>query len=952
MSSESNYESPKAFRLKVCTLLKAAGKSEGLYVHALNQIAKRHVGYTEIRKLDNAIPGKEVDTLISLLRNKRDIERVYGKRFEEITEADVTLSEALQRAAMERAREANERYARRLREAKERKERELEKQRVLAEKKAAKRAKSEQVIARLRQDFIAADAQYASDLGETGLSIDEYQEIKVQVVKEWASKDLGANWELSDEQALAVATVNGDAKVTARAGSGKTHTLVTRVLFLVNFCGISVRQIMLLVFNRDAALQVKARIKDKVVGVQPHVMTFHALSHALVHPEEELLMDDSSVGNMGQSRFVQKIIDRHVRENGDSQTNIKQLMLSHFRDDWEKIVAGRYDKTKEDFLKYRRSLPRETLNGEYVKSYGERLIANTLFEHGVSYKYERSFRWGGINYRPDFTVTNCDGEEGGVIIEYFGLMGDPDYDEDAVRKRDFWRQKEGWTLLEYVPNDVSGGEEVFVKKLCRDLDKCRVETARLSEDEVWELVKERALGKCTQALKTFVARSRKSNLTVETLRGKIAAHESVLPCEELFLEVGALIYNDYIEALITSGYEDFDGLILKAIDAIDHNCTKFKRDKGRESGDLKSIRYLMIDEFQDFSAGFFSIVKSVRSKNPDVTFFCVGDDWQAINGFAGSDVTLFNKFKEYSPSAADLYIGSNFRSSHEIVQAGNSLMRNAGRQACSSRGEFGWVYLCDLVDFSPTAVETDMHGYCYQTAALLRIIGSILETAGDVILLARTKASLPWYIDSPVSGDDPIEPLPRFLEHVRSFLPEEDRHRVRISTVHSYKGLECESVILLDAFEGKYPLLHPTWIFMRIFGDSIESLSEEEKRLFYVAISRAKDRLAIITESSNHSVFVELLEIQNDLDWSSLDAVISSSALRFEVNVSGPKTFERKEQIKRDGFKWNPTLKAWYCVVPLPDVKSALGFVTAKPWFDSTFNVDVRDQDGCKVPLC
>ena len=55
-------------------------------------------------------------------------------------------------------------------------------------------------------------------------------------------------------------------------------------------------------------------------------------------------------------------------------------------------------------LRFRRSLPRESLGGEYVKSYGEKVIADFLFEHDIAYKYERNHWWSGINYRPDFTI--------------------------------------------------------------------------------------------------------------------------------------------------------------------------------------------------------------------------------------------------------------------------------------------------------------------------------------------------------------------------------------------------------------------------------------------------------------------------------------------------------------------------------------------------------------------
>ncbi|MHC5732844.1 MAG: PDDEXK family nuclease, partial [Nostoc sp.] len=88
-------------------------------------------------------------------------------------------------------------------------------------------------------------------------------------------------------------------------------------------------------------------------------------------------------------------------------------------------------------LRYRRSLPREGLDGNYYKSFGEKVIANFLLEHNITYKYERNFWWDGINYRPDFTIVT--GENQGIVIEYFGLEGDPDYDIMSEQKREYWQ---------------------------------------------------------------------------------------------------------------------------------------------------------------------------------------------------------------------------------------------------------------------------------------------------------------------------------------------------------------------------------------------------------------------------------------------------------------------------------------------------------------------------------
>ncbi len=206
--------------------------------------------------------------------------------------------------------------------------------------------------------------------------------------------------------------------------------------------------------------------------------------------------------------MVQEVIDEHVRSKPYGGA-IRDLMLAHFREDWERVVNGRFELTMNEFLTHRRALPRESLGGDYVKSYGEKVIANALFEHGIDYKYESNFRWDGVNYRPDFKIPI--GPKGGVIVEYFGLKGEADYDQMSQEKREFVR------LLLYV------------------LGKAGVSYRRRSEEEIWRLVRRRALGGFKKAMKTFVGRCRKRDLTPDALESMIASHAPCSTAEALFI---------------------------------------------------------------------------------------------------------------------------------------------------------------------------------------------------------------------------------------------------------------------------------------------------------------------------------------------------------------------------------------------------------------------------------
>ncbi|WP_199312402.1 UvrD-helicase domain-containing protein [Phormidium tenue] len=422
------------------------------------------------------------------------------------------------------------------------------------------------------KDFLNARSFYESNCAKY-ISLSDFEQRKRNFVKLWTSKNLA--FELDDEQSRAIGAVEDHVQVVARAGSGKTRTLVSRALFLQKHCGVSPNEMLLLAFNKKAAHEIRDRLTKQLQDPTPHVMTFHALAYALVHPEEDILFNEPD-GEQSKSRALQTVIDDYLHDP-DYWEEIRDLMTAHFREDWERIITGGYNKSPQEILKYRRSLPKESLRGEYVKSFGEKIIADFLFEHGINYKYERSFWWSGINYRPDFTIFTGDNQ--GVIIEYFGLRGDPNYDEMSDKKRQYWDNQDSWQLFEFYPNDLTeNGIEGFYALLKQSLEKCQIPGCRLSEEEIWLRIKDRAIDRFTTAMENFIQRCRKLILSVEDLAERIAYHTCVNEVEERFLELAKVFYKAYLERLQATGEEDFDGLMQRASQIVASGCIPVLRD--------------------------------------------------------------------------------------------------------------------------------------------------------------------------------------------------------------------------------------------------------------------------------------------------------------------------------------------------------------------------------------
>lgn len=817
----------------------------------------------------------------------------------------------------------------------------------------------------LKNDFVNSHAGLSA-LDTVGEFESEIQNERVLFVSAWEAnfgwKNKSLQLPLDAEQVAAIAAINGHVQVVARAGSGKTTTLVKRALFLLDQCAVNANEILILAFNRKAAHEIRKRLlvaldsnaetaieadinrrlilaentgrkvsKDDIdvsavaqVAAElniaiPHVMTFHALAYAIVHPEESLLYDGAEGEEQSLSRSFQSVIDDHL-QIPYFKNQIRQLMLEHFREDWESIAAGGYEKGKEELLLFRRSLPKQSLGGEYVKSYGEKAIADFLFEHDISYKYERSHWWDGINYRPDFTVFKNDlqGKRKGVVIEYFGLRGDPSYDQMTNEKRKYWAAKEDWKLVEFFPSDVIGASDAFKERLRHVLEQSGITCKRLSEDEIWERIKDRAIDRYTKASVGFIGRCRKLSMSPQEFLDRIEAHKSLTDAERNFLQMASKLYTAYLDRLKAVGEEDFDGLMQTASTAISSGKTLFHRKAGR--GDLAELKHLFIDEFQDFSDLFNRVLQAIRHNNPELELFCVGDDWQAINGFAGSDLRFFQNFTEVVSDSRKLYISTNYRSKKEIVEVGNALMNGLGKPAVAHRIEAADLLIADLGLFEPSLVEQQRHSGDIITPAVCRIVKKALADGWDVVLLSR-KNSLPWFVNYPDQKARGKGDLERYLRLVRSFFPKDHWNRLSISTAHKYKGLEKQVVIVLDAVDRSYPLIHPDWAFARILGDSPEKIAEEERRLFYVALTRAIDTLVVMTDGRIKSPFladIEKYKTLGAINWGQYPPVGSPVNRRLVVRVSDAVhklfdsgTYAIRESLNTRKYRWQSVSKYW-----------------------------------------
>jgi len=211
---------------------------------------------------------------------------------------------------------------------------------------------------------------------------------------------------------------------------------------------------------------------------------------------------------------------------------------------------------------------------------------------------------------------------------------------------------------------------------------------------------------------------------------------------------------------------------------------------------------------------------------------------------------------------------------------------------------------------------------------------------------------LPWFVNFQDQSAGSGRGLARYLDLVRSFFPNGLRERISISTAHKYKGLEKPMVIVLDLVARSYPLIHPDWAFSRILGDSPQKITEEERRLLYVALTRAADTLVVFTEGRSKSPFLEELEREIPLaavEWADYPP-LRGLTTRLVVKVGnqerrgGASTFAIKDFLKASGYQWQSTgWPGWAKSFPTEGFR--IDTLKSEVWSEPADGIDVRIFD-------
>ncbi|MGZ8160703.1 MAG: UvrD-helicase domain-containing protein, partial [Methylobacter sp.] len=445
--------------------------------------------------------------------------------------------------------------------------------------------------------------------------------------------------------------------VLAGAGTGKTSTMMGRAGYLIKAGIARPEKILMLAFARKAAEEMDERIRSKLKINNLTVKTFHSLGKQIIAQVEGVVPAINKMAEDEQLRasFVDQQIQRLLQND-----QYKSRFVGYFLKFSYPYQSAFNFNSLGEYNNYILENDIRTLQGELVKSYEECEIANLLFRQGIAYEYEANYQvnTSGPDYRvyqPDFYLP-----EYGIYIEHFAVNENnqtpPFIDQKSYLEGMAWKralhQKHQTQLIETYSYQKQQG--ILSQSLEDKLRQAGVTFKPLAQDKLLDKLNQFGqVSGFSRLLADLLALFKAAYLTIKSLvsiANQHEDHERMQAAAFLFEP----IYEAYQRHLHDTQTIDFEDMIGKAIEYV-------------ESGKYPSpYSYILVDEFQDISASRARLVKALLAQNPDNGLFCVGDDWQSIYRFTGSDVTITREFENYFGMTATSVLDKIFRFNSQI----------------------------------------------------------------------------------------------------------------------------------------------------------------------------------------------------------------------------------------------------------------------------------------------
>ena len=659
---------------------------------------------------------------------------------------------------------------------------------------------------------------------------------------------------LNDKQREAVVSEDKRLLVLAGAGSGKTKTLLQKLIYLIEEKGVSPSSILAITFTKNATNEMIDRlvISADQTGEYEKLLFDKRLSKAEKEKERFLQQKKykwidgltvrtfhsfcySILRNYGVNEFDNKfrIIGDEKKDEEDELSKhvapetvfevVHKLLIEQCEDTEFLLQLKRYildyiidkihlKKTDGNYL------PKDgkyftTLDGTKVRSKSEQFIADWFYRHSIKYEYEPLLNVKDFAFHPDFYIP-----EANLYIEHVS--------EKSFSTKDKEEQfQKGHLLLVKTFEAMTKDSALFN----HTLDKIVKNRLPANYHATVALTYKEEFNGYHEDVKDFVAQIMRITdmIKVENIDFDLVLENARKDQHERvrnFYELAIPIVKKYVGYCTNKSYLDFNDLISRSTSLFQNHediANKYK----------SKYQYILVDEFQDVNNLQVDLIKLLLTDQTQL--FCVGDDWQSIYGFRGSNVSYIVDFENHFPNSRVVKLNLNYRSTQNIVGASNEVIKHNKFKVekdiqASKKSEH------KIVVYSGSNQDENIQ-FCFDKVKELLADGL---TNDDILFLyRRSKMYSPYFF--------------RFKN---------EGVRVQSKTIHAAKGLEAKVVFIIGLTEGNggFPDI---WLEDRIFQvikkANHDLLMEEERRLFYVAITRAKDKLFLITEKGNESSFLK-----------------------------------------------------------------------------------------------
>lgn len=712
-------------------------------------------------------------------------------------------------------------------------------------------------------DFIAryqnnSMAQLASRLTTESVSelgrLEHNQKVIPTLLAKWeVFFDQVEKQPLSAPQREACVTNENHTLVVAGAGTGKTSTLIGKAGYLLQSGLAKPENILLLAFGTKAAQEMVERIESRLPDMAGNIKatTFHAFGNRIVAKTEGVAR--------GLTRFIEQpielrsFIESVIEDRISEDESYKAQLIKYFacystpgRSDYDFNSLAEY----HEFLQSCRLV---TLAGEMVRSVGELRVANILYLHSVKYQYEARYQFNTATlmhrqYKPDFYLSHSQ-----TYIEYWGLnreMKTAPYINNAVYleslhwKRDL-HKRHGTRLAELYSYQLSEGilEPAIMQLLheaqeplqLRDLDTL-LEELRTSELSPWQSF--------IDLLLRFLNLFKEGQFSIAALRQTTRPIDKART--EIFLQLFEPILVGYEQKMQQDAEMDFSDMIASATRALEKGSFHHQYD------------YVLVDEFQDLSGGRGKLLRALLASRPNMRLFAVGDDWQSIYRFNGSDLRFFTRFDQQFSPAKMLPLDKSYRFNNRIHELSARFVTRNPEQlkktiTTAAQVEHPAVQLLDIQEMMSKTEAKDKtarkaEAYAMQINRALKRCHTREQRLDRkqravVMLIGRYRQK-----NMQVLQALDIKTLERTYPTLS----------IQYQTAHASKGLEADYVIILGLEKGSFPSAKENDELIDLLLPEREAyLFAEERRLLYVAITRARHYVFLVFDGPQASVFAK-----------------------------------------------------------------------------------------------